>query len=59
VNSSIFNVFRDGHAIDDSVGSNGIDVDFFGIDNELADYYWVVFGRPDSFSSILHKEIDT
>jgi hypothetical protein len=53
MNSRVFNVFRDCHAVDDSVGGHSVDVDFFCVDNELADHDRVILGRTNIFGSIL------
>ena len=56
MNSSIFNMFRDSHAVEDSVGGDGVDIDLFGVDNEFADYDWMVFRRSNGLSCVLSKQ---
>ena len=56
MNSSIFNMFRDSHAVEDSVGGDGVDIDLFCVDNEFADYDWMVFRRSNGLSCVLGKQ---
>ena len=53
MNSCVFDVFRDCHAVEDSVGGHCVDVDLFGVDDELADHNRVILRRTNIFGRIL------
>ena len=53
MNSSVFDVFRDCHAVEDPIGGHCVDVDLFGVDDELADDDGMILRRSNIFGSIL------
>ena len=53
MNSGILDMLRHGHAVDDSIGGDGIDVDLLRVDDELADHDRMVLGWPHGFGCVL------
>ena len=53
MNSGILDMLRHSHAVDDSIGGDGIDVDLLRVDDELADHDRVVLGWPHGFGCVL------